>query len=266
MQRIVTAVTLIVVLLLVFFTLPPAAAIGVLGVFVLIAAWEWGGFLMLESIGIRLAYVAIVACLMVAVVWLIPDRMPLLPLLWVSLCWWIVAFVWVTRYPTAIRRDVGALCGMLVIVPAWAGIVALLTVGERGAQYVLFVLAIVWAADIGAYFFGRRLGHTKLAPQVSPGKTWEGLLGGLVTAALAAIGGALWFGLSPLLLMSIGLCVGAISVVGDLTVSMFKRNAGLKDSGNLFPGHGGVLDRVDSVTAAVPLFVLVFVGLGLFAH
>lgn len=263
-QRIVTAVVLVVVLLLVFFTLPPAAALGVLGVFVVIAAWEWSGFLTLDSTGARAAYTGLLAVLMVAVLWLIPTRVPLMPLLWVSLCWWVCALVWLTRYPTGIRRDVGALCGVLVIVPAWAGIVALLGAADGGPEYVLFVLAIVWAADIGAYFVGRRFGRTKLAPSVSPGKTWEGLVGGLVAAVIAAALGAWWFGLSPLLLIPIGLSVGAISVVGDLTVSMFKRNAGLKDSGNLFPGHGGVLDRVDSVTAAVPLFVLEFCWLGLF--
>jgi len=264
MQRIVTAIVLFIVLLLVFFTLPAAAALGVLGLFVLIAAWEWSGFLSLTSLGARMAYVGLLAALMAAVVWLIPDHVPLTPVLSAGLCWWICAFAWVVNYPTPIRRDIGAVCGVLVIVPAWAGLVTLLGHDARGAQYVLFVLAIVWAADIGAYFIGRRLGRTKLAPQVSPGKTWEGLAGGLVAAAVAAACGAWWFGLSPVLLIPVGLSVGAISVIGDLTVSMFKRNAGLKDSGNLFPGHGGVLDRVDSVTAAVPLFVLEFAWLGLF--
>jgi len=264
MQRVVTAVVLVAVLLLVFFTLPAAAALGVLGVFVLIAAWEWSGFLALESLGTRVAYVGLLAGLMAVVLLPIPGRMPLLPVLSVGLCWWVCAFFWLLRYPTGIRRDIGALCGVLVIVPAWAGLVTLLGRDARGAQYVLFVLAIVWAADVGAYFIGRRLGRTKLAPQVSPGKTWEGLAGGFVAAGGAAFCGAWWFGLPPLLIIPVGLSVAAISVVGDLTVSMFKRNAGLKDSGNLFPGHGGVLDRVDSVTAAVPLFVFEFAWLGLF--
>jgi len=263
-QRIITAFVLIVVLLLVFFTLPAAAALGVLGIFVIIAAWEWSGFLSLDSIGLRAAYVALLVGLIVAVPWAIPEHLPLLPLLSIGLAWWCCAFVWVMRYPTPIRRDVGALCGLLVILPAWAGLVALFGLADRGAAYVLFVLAIVWAADIGAYFVGRRIGRHKLAPSVSPGKTWEGLVGGLVAAAAAAGGGAVWFGLNPVVFVAVGVAVAAISVVGDLTVSMFKRNAGLKDSGNLFPGHGGVLDRVDSVTAAVPLFVLALTLLGLF--
>ncbi len=262
LQRVVTAVVLLAVLLLVFFKLPPPAAVGLIGAFISIAAWEWSGFLGTRAFAGRATYVLALMLGMAASVWLIPAQVPLLPMLWLSLAWWGCAFVWLLYYPTRIRPEIGALCGFLVIIPAWAAIVALLSLPERGAEYVLFVLVLVWAADIGAYFVGRRFGRRKLAPQVSPGKTWEGFVGGLAASAGAAVAGAWWFGLPALQLLAVGLTVGAISVVGDLTVSMFKRNAGLKDSGNLFPGHGGVLDRVDSVTAAVPLFALEFIWLG----
>ena len=109
---------------------------------------------------------------------------------------------------------------------------------------------------MGAYFAGRRFGRVRLAPRVSPGKTWEGVIGGLICAAITAAAGAAILGHAVGPALPLGMSVAAISVVGDMTVSMFKRNAGLKDSGNLFPGHGGVLDRVDSVTAAAPLFIL----------
>lgn len=262
LQRVVTAVVLLAVLLLVFFRLPPPAAVGLVGAFISIAAWEWSGFLGTRAFAGRATYVLALMLGMAGSVWLIPAQVPLLPMLWLSLAWWGCAFVWLLYYPTRIRPEIGALCGFLVIIPAWAAIVALLSLPERGAEYVLFVLVLVWAADIGAYFVGRRFGRRKLAPQVSPGKTWEGFVGGLAASAGAAVAGAWWFGLPALQLLAVGLTVGAISVVGDLTVSMFKRNAGLKDSGNLFPGHGGVLDRVDSVTAAVPLFALEFIWLG----
>ena len=121
---------------------------------------------------------------------------------------------------------------------------------------MLFLLLLVWAADIGAFFAGRSFGRLKLAPQVSPAKTWEGVLGGLGAAALVAAAGAWWFDLPRVAFLSLCLAVALISVVGDLTESMFKRYAGLKDSGSVFPGHGGVLDRIDSVTAAAPLFLL----------
>jgi phosphatidate cytidylyltransferase len=263
MQRVITAVVLLAVMLIVFFILPRPAALGVLGAFIIVAAWEWSGFLTLDTFFRRAAYVVLIVVFMIMSIRIFPKWMSLLPLLWVGLVWWICAFVLVLRYPIKIRRDLGAVCGVLVIIPAWAAIVALLEAGEDGPKYVLLVLSIVWAADIGAYFFGRRLGRTKLAPSLSPGKTWEGVIGGLFAATAAALAGAWWLNLPAVTLVPVALSVAAISIVGDLTVSMFKRNAGLKDSGNLFPGHGGVLDRVDSVTAAVPLFALESTWLGL---
>ncbi len=264
LQRIVTAAVLLVVLLIVFFRLPQPAAIGVLGAFFAIGAWEWSAFLPLERLAARALYTILLLALMALFSWVFPAHIPLLSLLWVSMLWWGAAFIWLLRFPTKIGPLVGAACGVLVIVPAWVALITLLTVSGRGAEYVLFVLMIVWAADIGAYFVGRRFGRTKLAPQVSPGKTWEGLGGGVVGAIGVGVGGWWWFEWSLWFLLPLVVSVMAISVVGDLTVSMFKRNAGLKDSGNLFPGHGGVLDRVDSVTAAVPLFALEVTWIGLF--
>ena len=192
MQRIVTAVVLLAVLLTVFFILPRPAAVGVLGSFIIVAAWEWSGFLALDTFLRRAAYVVLVIALMVLSIWIFPQRLPLSPLLLVGLLWWCCAFVLVLRYPIAIRRDLGAICGVLVIIPAWVALVALLNSGENGPNYVLLVLSIVWAADIGAYFFGRRFGRTKLAPRLSPGKTWEGVIGGLFVAMGAALLGAWW--------------------------------------------------------------------------
>jgi phosphatidate cytidylyltransferase len=130
---------------------------------------------------------------------------------------------------------------------------------------VLWLVFLVIAADIGAFFVGRALGKRKLAPRVSPGKTWEGALGGLATVALVAWGGAVHFGLPVLRAVTFGCAVGVFSVVGDLTESMFKRTAGLKDSGVLLPGHGGMLDRLDSVTAAAPLYALGLYSSGVIA-
>jgi phosphatidate cytidylyltransferase len=126
-------------------------------------------------------------------------------------------------------------------------------------------LGTTFAADIGAYFAGRRFGRVRLAPQVSPGKTWEGLFGGLLLATLTSVGGGLLVGVPPASMIPVGLGVAALSVVGDLTESMFKRSVGAKDSGHLIPGHGGVLDRLDSITAALPLFALALSWLGLIA-
>jgi phosphatidate cytidylyltransferase len=130
---------------------------------------------------------------------------------------------------------------------------------EVDSRLLLFALFIVWAADMGAYFVGRRYGRVKLAPRISPGKTWEGVFGGLVLAVIVTLAGRLAFEANLAVLLPLVVAVVGLSIVGDLTVSMFKRTAGLKDSGKVFPGHGGILDRIDSVSAALPLFAL---GLG----
>lgn len=146
--------------------------------------------------------------------------------------------------------------GLLVLIPAWAALVVIHGQGEQGPVLVLFLLTLIWVADTGAYFSGRLWGRVKLAPEISPGKTREGVYGALV-------GAALWGGLLAwimpelgttytLILLSLVVCI--ISVVGDLFESVFKRLAGVKDSGNLLPGHGGVLDRIDSLAAAAPVF------------
>ena len=122
---------------------------------------------------------------------------------------------------------------------------------------------IVWAADVGAYFAGSKFGRVKLAPSISPGKTWEGVIGGLAVVVLLSLAWSSYRDMQLAVLLPFCLSVGALSIVGDLTVSMFKRTAGVKDSGKLFPGHGGVMDRIDSVAAAAPLFALGLGWLGL---
>jgi phosphatidate cytidylyltransferase len=173
--------------------------------------------------------------------------------------WWTIAFLWLALAPGAHSPAMILLCGVPVLVPAFVALsrVQVSTRGfARGPEMVLWMLLLVFAADIGAYFAGRNLGRRPLAPRVSPGKTWEGAFGGLVAVALVAFLGTLRFGLPILESVAFGCAVGIFSVIGDLTESMFKRAAGLKDSGTLLPGHGGILDRIDSVTAAAPLYAL----------
>lgn len=255
-QRVATAVVLVAVLLPAFLLLPLAAGFALIGLFVAGGAWEWSAFVAGEDRRGRLAYTLLLLAALAAAALAVPGVLPASAVAAASLAWWAVAFALVLRYPVALGRGVAGCAGLLVLVPAWVALAALLGAGADGRALVLVALAIVWGADVGAYFAGRAFGRVKLAPRVSPGKTWEGAIGGLACAALVAAGGAAWLGHPPLAALPIGLAVGAISIVGDLTVSMFKRTAGLKDSGHLLPGHGGILDRVDSVTAAAPLFVL----------
>ena len=178
----------------------------------------------------------------------------------VALGWWSAALAWIFFYPTPIAKPITWVCGALVIVPAW---LALDLLYLKRPELLLFALLIVWIADIGAYFAGKGFGKVKLAPQISPGKTWEGVLGGLSAVMILAAMGSKAFEIDIAVLLPFCLAVAMVSIVGDLTVSMFKRSAGVKDSGRLFPGHGGVLDRVDSVAAAAPLFVVALSWTGL---
>lgn len=255
-QRIITAVVMVAVLLPAFLLLPKAFGLALIAAFVLGAAWEWSAFLGLQSRWARPAFVAGTAAAMLLTGAAVPAVLPASSLAAASMLWWLAAFVLILRFPVRIGRATTLAAGFLVLIPAWVSLVALLYTEINGRTLILFALATVWAADVGAYFVGRRFGRVKLAPRVSPGKTWEGAIGGLALAAIAAAAGAAMLGRSPWSGVPLGLSVGAISIVGDLAVSVFKRSAGLKDSGNLFPGHGGVLDRVDSVTAAAPLFLL----------
>ncbi len=259
--RIATAVVLAVVVLTFLFALPPVAGVGLIALLVLGGAWEWARFAGFQHTGARLAFTAALAALG-ALAWVATaERSAWQALMAVAALWWMVAFLWLSLRPHAIVRPMVAIAGVLTLVPTWVALGRLLLIETpvRGSQYLFCLLLIVWAADIGAYFAGRAFGRLKLAPAVSPNKTWEGFLGGVAGTVLVAFAGAGWFHLPAEPFVALGLAVGLASVVGDLTESLFKRYAGLKDSGTLLPGHGGVLDRIDSITAGAPFFVL---GLG----
>ena len=189
----------------------------------------------------------------------------------VSIAWWGVALVWVIRFEHGHDVEVldgaftNGVVGWVIIVPAWAGLVYVHASGEDGPLRVLFILLVVWAADTGAYFAGRRFGARKLAAHTSPGKSIEGAAGGMAVVGMLGVLTGLWLQLPVVLVVLLTLlcvAVGALSVLGDLMESLVKRRSGVKDSGNLFPGHGGILDRMDSLTAAAPAFAIGFDILG----
>jgi len=260
---VLTAVPLLAGLLLVLFAAPVWVAVAAGTVLMALGAWEWSAFAGWRSPLERGGYVAGIALAMAVLAWLVPEVIRLPVVLWIALFWWVLAFFWILRYPTPVPPGISAVAGFLVLVPAWLAMVAILTLPRAGPELLLLVLCVVFAADIGAYFAGRRFGRAKLAPSVSPGKTWEGLAGGLLLAGLAAALGARILNLPVSFMGMTGLGIAALSVVGDLTESMFKRSVGLKDSGHLIPGHGGVLDRLDSVAPALPTYALALSWLGI---
>ncbi len=257
--RIATAIVLAIIVLSVLFAMPPVAGVGLVALMMLAGAWEWARFAGLTRLPARLGYV-LATGLAGALAWFSSGDWPAWQwLMAAAALWWLVAFAWLALAPAHVNRTVAGFAGLCTLVPAWVGLGRLLEHPAQGSAYVFYLLLVVWAADIGAYFAGRRFGRVKLAPAVSPNKTWEGLGGGVALGAVVASVGARYFGVRPLPFIALGLALVLASVVGDLTESMFKRAAGLKDSGSLLPGHGGILDRIDSITSSVPFFVL---GLG----
>jgi phosphatidate cytidylyltransferase len=264
-KRVVTAIVLAAALLWVLLGLPPLATVAVLTVLVLVGAWEWSAFLKLPSALLRAAYVGLVTVLLAAVWYFAATVEGRNLVLSAAVLWWIGALGWIVFAPHCVAAWSAGLAGLFALVPAWLALVRLRLDPPRGAEWVLFALLLVWVADIGAFFFGRRYGRLRLAPEVSPGKTWEGVLGGAAVSAIVAIAGSVWFQVSMYVFLPLCLAVVAFSIVGDLTESLLKRFAGVKDSGTLFPGHGGVMDRIDSVTGAAPVLFLGLTLLGVVA-
>lgn len=263
-QRLLTAALLVPLVVWGILALPTGWLAALFGLFLLQGGWEWSRLMQLKSPAVRFAYVGLLLAALGAAWWLWQredEAWLALPVL--SLFWWLLAVAWVLGYPHSARRWsaplVQGVVGLLVLLPAWMAVVGLHANGEQGPRLVLYLLSLIWVADSGAYFGGRRWGRRKLAPQVSPGKTQEGVFAALFLGTCYALLAASLFQLPngqwlPFTLLS--LVTVMFSVLGDLAESMFKRHAGVKDSGTLLPGHGGVLDRIDSVTAAAPVFVV----------
>lgn len=262
-QRVLTALVLIAALAVVLFALPPAATLALVVVAILVGGWEWSAFVAPTRPAVRAAFVALLA-LGIAAAWpLSGTRSGMLALLVVAGLWWLLAVFWILRGPQRVGAVLAAVAGIASLVPVAVALGRLRLEPGQGAWVLLFALLVIMAADVGAYFAGHRFGRIKLAPSVSPGKTWEGVIGGLLFSLIIAIVGARLLGWPVAVVAPLAVGAAAFSVVGDLMESLMKRHSGLKDSGHLFPGHGGILDRFDSLTAGIPLLMLGLLQAGL---
>jgi len=249
--RAITALLLVAGFMAVLFVLPPLAAGIVFAVVAALAGWEWGGLMQAPMKG-RILFAVLVFGLCI-LFWTSPAQgFPLL--------WGLSALFWLAFAPLWLKWKWSTACatvGLVVILPTWAALVAL---HERSPVLLLAVMALVWVADIAAYFAGRTFGKHKLAPAISPGKTWEGVAGavlgvmiyGLVVSPFLPVVGEL----SRYTLLACLLLLTALSIAGDLFESLAKRQADIKDSSQLLPGHGGILDRIDSQTSTLPIIAL----------
>lgn len=259
-QRLITAAILIPLVVWIILALPTQYFAVIFAVVAIVGASEWSRLANIPP-GVKRGLYSATLVLVMGLLWPLHAFSNVSPLviLGSASLWWLVIFLMVINFPKGkLLESAGfkAVTGFWLLVPCWVALISLHSKEQSGPEYVLFLLTLIWVADSAAYFVGRQWGNKKMAPNVSPGKTMAGLWG-------AVLGGALWSILGVMLLapsQSIGfvlLCMVTVlfSVLGDLAESMFKRHAGVKDSGNVLPGHGGVLDRIDSVTAAAPVFV-----------
>ncbi|UPQ88557.1 phosphatidate cytidylyltransferase [Vibrio sinaloensis] len=275
-QRIITALILAPLVIVGIFKLSLPLFIVAIAAVTMIGFWEWTQFVSASS---RLLALIPTVAVGAASLWLVPFdafslnqvQQPHLIVLAIGCLWWLAASGLAITYPKSsslwqssqwLRHGFG----ILTLLPFFWSVILLRAEGidndaYHGARLVLYVCLIVWAADSGAYFAGKSLGKHKMAPHVSPNKTIEGLVGGMITALVIGWVTAQWFDIqfsSYWAMVVITLATVVISVLGDLVESMFKRVAGIKDSSNIIPGHGGVLDRIDSLTAAFPVFAFLY--------
>lgn len=256
--RLITAAVLSGLFLLALFLAPPSLWILFVLVFIAGAAWEWGGLIKYQ-LGTRIAYVA--ATTLVALLASMNDLQGQAWIYMAMLAFWVVLVpIWLARAWSLPNKALGALVGWLLLFPTF---LALLFLRSEAPALVLVAVGVAVVADSAAYFSGRAFGRHKLAPSISPGKTREGALGAALAIVVYAL---LMAGLRPqecnlaclMLTVAAFLLLFVVSVLGDLFESWIKRQAGVKDSGNLLPGHGGVLDRVDSLTAVLPIAALLW--------
>lgn len=265
-QRVFTAIVLLAPLLAALFYLPPLALAALFGILVALAAWEWAALCGFASTAQRTGLAVFLLALGTTGTAMLHARPTLIwPVSLLAVAWWVWVLIELIRHDTRpvglFVSPAGKIIGaVMILVPPWFAAYYLHAHDPERPALLLFVLLLVGVADSFAYLAGHLFGRTKLAPQLSPRKTVEGLLGGLASVVVLAALWGLWLkdmsGWHLAAWLALAVTTMLFSVVGDLAESRLKRLAGVKDSGRILPGHGGVLDRIDAFTAAAPVFLL----------
>lgn len=260
-QRILTAIPLAALVIWGIITQPVNIIFYALLVLILISGWEWSRLSGVQNIILRGIYAVVIACA-VYFAQQFTDKNPQLLnaiLLFTVIAWFFAIFHMFSKGPRAADQSLSVaklLIGFIALIPP---VLALLLIRAEGAWWLFYCLSIIWIADIGAYFSGKRFGKNKLAPGLSPGKTKEGMYGAVFATSVYSFLAALFFELQAiesLMLLIIAALATFISVAGDLFISLLKREKDLKDTGHILPGHGGILDRIDSVLSSAPFLAL----------
>jgi len=234
---------------------------------VTMGAWEWSAFAGWNHKSSRSIFTALSAALYSSILWFNHIEINQAVIL-ISLVWWLLCIPLLISFPfkqshLLQKKLIKAIVGILLLLATLISMVMIRNNPNYGSEYILYLIFIIWFADSGAYFAGRSLGKNKLIPNVSPGKTWEGVVGAIVVTFIVSIASLYILDIpssDSILFIIVTFVTVVYSIVGDLSESMFKRMENIKDSGNILPGHGGILDRIDSMMSAFPIF---FAGLWL---
>lgn len=269
-KRILTAIPLAILAIWFILNQSSTALLYALLVVNLIAGWEWSRLSGVSNSLMRAVYAVLVSAASYGIYLYLQTRDDLFVLLMaISVIWWLVLIYRMSvRDPEPASDQLSSIklvAGLVTLIPPLLAIIHIHSL-DQGAYWLLYVLSIVWIADTGAYFSGKRFGKVKLVPKLSPGKTREGMYGAILATSLYSLAAATFFELDfirMLLLLIISFFATLYSIAGDLFISLLKRERGVKDSGTILPGHGGVLDRIDSITSSAPFFALLL-GLMIF--
>ena len=276
-QRVLTALVLVPFIIWSILSFSHLALAIEMGVIVMLAGWEWARLAGFQQQLVRVSYSLVTAGCLLLFAWILHAYPALLTtILYISLAWWILAIFLITK---ANKEPIAAieiyksstsilnlLLGLMIMIGAYVAVIGMHQKSDYGATYILVLFILIWGADTFAYFTGKALGKHKLARNVSPGKSWEGVAGGLLGTVIVAYIISIYLGLEnqdTWYFIVIAIITVLFSIVGDLIISLYKRRVGVKDSSQLLPGHGGILDRIDSMLSASPVFLLCLLTAGI---